>query len=348
MESIVINQQNQSQEKWEKFQIYFKRTFGKKLAFLSGLNDAKQDIHVKITDTTLIKCLRVGDIINVKGVFTVQVEPYKLLVESNDIQILSSDNKIDPMINKKRIDYTKVREAETKALCKQWKNKKSCNLESCSFRHFYLEGEENKINELKKRSDAMFKSSHENDPLSHEDKMSKSKRNLLYAQFLVDTFGLEYLKSGPILDVAGGKGLTSFFLTKLYGLNCIVIDPRGVTLPKSEAKELANLGLKIPEIRKPFDDNFDIKLIMDSSLIFGMHPDEATEIIVKIALQFKKSFSVVPCCVFPTLFANRQLKNGKSVVIYEELITYLEEMIDDPQKAFLNFKGRNKVLFKKL
>jgi len=37
-------------------------------------------------------------------------------------------------------------------------------------------------------------------------------------------------------------------------------------------------------------------------LILGLHPDEATDDIVDMALKFGKSFAVVPCCVFSTKF----------------------------------------------
>merc|ERR1719203_1874307 len=60
-----------------------------------------------------------------------------------------------------------------------------------------------------------------------------------------------------------------------------------------------------------------------ASIIIGMHPDEATEDIVDFALKYNKSFAVVPCCVFPTLFPHRKLSCGKPVRYVEEFITYL-------------------------
>ena len=46
-----------------------------------------------------------------------------------------------------------------------------------------------------------------------------------FADFLVNTFGSSYLKQGPILDVAGGKGDLSWVLANAYGLDSIVRDP---------------------------------------------------------------------------------------------------------------------------
>ena len=46
----------------------------------------------------------------------------------------------------------------------------------------------------------------------------------------------------------------------------------------------------------------------------GLHPDEATDAIVDVALQLNIPFAVVPCCVFPNSFAHvRSSNNGASV-----------------------------------
>ena len=43
-------------------------------------------------------------------------------------------------------------------------------------------------------------------------------------------------------------------------------------------------------------------------LIIGMHPDQATEPIVDMALKYLKPFAVVPCCVFAHENPHRRLK----------------------------------------
>ena len=50
----------------------------------------------------------------------------------------------------------------------------------------------------------------------------------------------------------------------------------------------------------------------DASIVVGMHPDEATEPIVDMALAAGKPFAVVPCCVFPSLFPHRRLPAAKA------------------------------------
>ena len=46
-------------------------------------------------------------------------------------------------------------------------------------------------------------------------------------------------------------------------------------------------------------------------IIIGMHPDQATESIVDMALKYQKPFAVVPCCVFSEENPHRRLKNQK-------------------------------------
>lgn len=91
-----------------------------------------------------------------------------------------------------------------------------------------------------------------------------------------------------------------------------------------------------------------------------MHPDEATEPIVDVATKLNKPFAIVPCCVFPTLFPDRVLRDGTKVILQEvhlELITaevvstaqfcdYLVEKIGArAQIDYLEISGRNKVIF---
>ena len=46
-------------------------------------------------------------------------------------------------------------------------------------------------------------------------------------------------------------------------------------------------------------------------LIIGMHPDQATESIVNMAIKYQKPFAVVPCCVFSQENPHRRLKDKK-------------------------------------
>ena len=46
-----------------------------------------------------------------------------------------------------------------------------------------------------------------------------------------------------------------------------------------------------------------------TSAVVGLHPDEATEPIVSISCSLGKRYAVVPCCVFPEKFPQRQLRD---------------------------------------
>ncbi|KAG1678732.1 hypothetical protein FOA52_012771 [Chlamydomonas sp. UWO 241] len=52
-------------------------------------------------------------------------------------------------------------------------------------------------------------------------------------------------------------------------------------------------------------------LLADCSLVVGLHPDQATEPLLQFALECRKPFALVPCCVFPSLFAHRRLKQAE-------------------------------------
>lgn len=319
-----------------KGEIMYKRIFGKKLGFISMKIESKE-VELRIQDTIKIKNMRIGDIIQVKGNYNEKDKKEIDLIDVIDIEIFEKNDKID--INELR--KYKDEKKEIKSLCKNLKNKGKCENEKCEYRHEYIKGEKERFEKLKEIQKIMYFKSHENDPL--ENKFLKSKRNELVAQFIVETFGIENLKKGPILDIAGGKGLVSFYLLKNYNLNSIIIDPRGTKLPKKEMKYLTDNKLNIKEIRKEFKE--DIKEIQDASLIFGLHPDQASDSIINISMKYSKNFAIIPCCVFPNLF-ERVLKNEKKVIDYLDYIEWLKENIKDYKLKYLNFQGRNQVIYK--
>ena len=80
--------------------------------------------------------------------------------------------------------------------------------------------------------------------------------------------------------------------------------------------------------------------------MLGMHPDQATELIVDYALKHNKPFAVIPCCVFHRCFPDRKTADGQEVVQYQDFIKYLMEKDPAIKVEFLPFEGRNKVLYK--
>lgn len=65
-----------------------------------------------------------------------------------------------------------------------------------------------------------------------------------------------------------------------------------------------------------------------------------------IALKSGKSFAVVPCCVFPHLFPDRRLPNGRSVVEYADFVEFLMSKDPSIRSQLLPFQGRNRVVYR--
>ena len=331
-------------------QILFRRVMGKKLCSVTLLNEEQNIIiGASIHDPEIIPKLKIGDMINIKGrIYFHKNNPKNKNIQVETVKLLGKGPGADK-INEKRKYFIDNKNTLTNydALCTYVKKGQKCPNKDCKFRHELKKEEEEtlKTNMLKKKR--AYDDAHEGDPLNIDDKYNKSLRNSEFANFLVDKFGLENIKKGFVLDIAGGKGLVSFFLTTLYGIRCKIIDPRGASLPKSRRKELKKKKIQIEEDRKMFTLDTCDELIKGCSLIIGMHPDEATVDIVDVALAKKINFAVVPCCVFHNKFPDRKLKSGKEVVEYPDIIQFILEKDSSLKIDFLNIKGRNKVIYKK-
>lgn len=57
-------------------------------------------------------------------------------------------------------------------------------------------------------------------------------RGVAFAAFIVEIFGLELLQSGCLVDVAGGRGDTSWELALKWSIRCCIIDPQRLRLSK--------------------------------------------------------------------------------------------------------------------
>jgi len=331
-------------------QILFRRVMGKKLCSVTLLNEEQNIIiGASIHDPEIIPKLKIGDMINIKGrIYFHKNNPKNKNIQAESVTLLGKGPGADK-INEKRKYFIDNKNTLTNydALCTYIKRGQKCPNTDCKFRHELKKEEEEtlKANMLKKKR--AYDDAHEGDPLNIDDKYNKSLRNSEFANFLVDKFGLENIKKGFVLDIAGGKGLVSFFLTTVYGIRCKIIDPRGASLPKSRRKELKKKKIQIEEDRKMFTLETCDELIKGCSLIVGMHPDEATVDIVDVALAKKINFAVVPCCVFHNKFPDRKLKSGKEVVEYPDIIQFILEKDSSLKIDFLNIKGRNKVIYKK-
>jgi hypothetical protein len=188
--------------------ILFKRTFGKKLAFLSGLCEDNTEIEIilkECKEANYVKSTKIGDIYNILGYFNSSIGKRHFVPVHIDT-IYKAKNADELSKTRQVIQKNPNKPKEEKCICKKFKNEKHCDIEECPFRHFFLQGEEEKLLIQKMKRDEILKKVHENDPLNQESKLSKLQRNRLFADFLVETFGLEYLRTGSVFDIAGGKG----------------------------------------------------------------------------------------------------------------------------------------------
>ena len=352
LKKISLNNDLEDEGKYTEItgQILFRRIMGKKLCSVTLLNE-KQNVIIgaSIHDPEIIPQLKIGDMINIKGkIYFHKNNPKNKNVQAETTKILGKGPDAEK-INEKRKYFIDNKNALTNydALCTYIKKGQKCPNKECKFRHEITKEEEETINNNLLKKKRAYNDAHEGDPLNIEDKYNKSLRNSEFANFLVEKFGLDNIKKGFVLDIAGGKGLISFFLTTKYGIKCKIIDPRGASLPKSRRKELKKKNIIIEEERKMFTLDTCDDLIKGCSLIIGMHPDEATVDIVDVALAKKINFAVVPCCVFHNKFPDRKLKNGKDVVEYPDIIQFILEKDDTLKTDFLNIKGRNKIIYKK-
>lgn len=148
--------------------------------------------------------------------------------------------------------------------------------------------------------------------------MGASNRFTVFADFIQKN----YPHCNKVLDVAGGQGGLTIELIK-RGYQVTVIDPK-----------IKIKGNKIEKIKKYFDDSINIS---DYDLIIGMHPDGATEYIIKNAIKYNKKFAVVPCCVFPI--------NKKLQFNYYQWIEYLKKYSNNIKMKQLSMNGCNIALW---
>lgn len=198
---------------------------------------------------------------------------------------------------------------------------------------------------------------------SHGDNRAKGLRAKIFASWLVETFGMEFLQSrGGVLDIAGGKGKLSIELALHGKIPCTIIDPmvrkHGAKLESRDAKRILKAGAPHPRLVAKFfntttflEDDDSRQLLGNAQLCVGLHPDECTEDILDVALQCNKPIAIVPCCVFTGFFPLRRVRDAKTghdvpVQTYEQFLDYLMAKDEKLQKANLPFEGRNVVIYR--
>jgi hypothetical protein len=214
-------------------------------------------------------------------------------------------------------------------------------------------------------------------------RLDRKERHRVFAEFLVNTYGADFLSTGSgVLDVAGGGGALSHALFNL-GIKSCVLDPDPrcdvETVPFQVIDEpLSGDGLQLTGVVADNDKNGDDdvnnylsddhttakrrsrirKLVRSCSVIVGMHPDEATEAVIDTSLRLGKPFAILPCCVFRNLNAERleirkqKLGGGSGGDPFRSYNTFCQYLLDNKAPAGIRFEtenlpfeGRNKVIY---
>lgn len=166
--------------------------------------------------------------------------------------------------------------------------------------------------------------------------MGDRRRFQAFSDFIIRT----YPNVKRIADVAGGHGLLSVELL-LRGFEPVIIDPRRAdTLPHRTRKRLRKEALRIgvvPKLERVFAMIEEVDLDQ-FDLIVGMHPDQATEPIVREATRRGKPFAVVPCCVMPLDGIGRT---------FAEWVEYLASLAPGSRVASLPIRGANIAVFRR-
>ncbi|CAE8608277.1 unnamed protein product, partial [Polarella glacialis] len=190
-----------------------------------------------------------------------------------------------------------------------------------------------------------------------EAKAEKTQRAELFAAWLLETYGADALGAGGgVLDVAGGRGDLSWALSTGHEVPCTLVDPalrRDGQLRSWQRRALRKSGREgFRHVAAEFGpEAFGSPatpygpLLLSASLVVGLHPDQATEAIVDLALAAGVRFAVVPCCVFTHLFPSRELEPGQPVRSLNQFCAYLRLKDSRIRETFLGFEGRNKVLY---
>lgn len=84
-------------------------------------------------------------------------------------------------------------------------------------------------------------------------------------------------------------------------------------------------------------------------MLVGLHPDQATEPILRHANSMGKPFCILPCCVFPLHHPDRRIiradGSAAPVLSHSDLVQYLVQA-GQARTAALPFAGRNVAVYR--
>ena len=159
--------------------------------------------------------------------------------------------------------------------------------------------------------------------------MGDSRRFQVFAQFISKQFPHQ---DTHIADVAGGKGDLQLALRELGYTNVTTFDKR--------KKKKITRGVRYQHRW------FDTGVKQDFNLLLGMHPDEATDVIVVEAARRSIPFAIVPCCVMPNAITFWGQHNYRTWLSWLE--TNASKRGHRVERFYLNIQGKNTVLLGRL
>lgn len=166
--------------------------------------------------------------------------------------------------------------------------------------------------------------------------MGDVRRFREFARFIAETFPAAY----RVADIAGGRGDLAFWLREM-GKRPVIIDPRPSTFSRRRIhralrKEAVRTGRLVHiERQQVAIEDIDLRAF---DLLAALHPDEATEPALRVALAHGIDFAIVPCCVFPL----DGIKRSQG-----EWLRYLASLAPDIQTSRLRIAGANIVLWRR-
>lgn len=150
--------------------------------------------------------------------------------------------------------------------------------------------------------------------------MGDSKRFKVFSIEIFKKFPPKYFNR--VADIAGGKGHLNYEL-KQKGYKVTTFDKRN------------NNRSGVTFVKKYFNDK--VKSIFN--LLTGMHPDEATDIIISEAAKRKIPFVIVPCCTMPIV--SKYYGNLSYQSWVHDLDMYARKIGFITQKKQINITGKN-------
>lgn len=87
------------------------------------------------------------------------------------------------------------------------------------------------------------------------------------------------------------------------------------------------------------------RVLLHCSVVVGLHPDQALDACVDLALALGTPFAVVPCCVYAEQHMHRRLADGAHVRAYEQLLEWVTQRAPGCERVQLPMAGKNLLLF---